>query len=645
MSDLVHALGAPSGAAEVAELLDRLGVPVDASASQAMNALKDAGLGRRKQAVLAGLRTRRERNVERNVMADASPQVTAPAGTAGNRSGATTAPMVPDDAWLSRVAEQLLEKDRDKRPSWYNDPAAFAVECVEWPEGQALTDYQAEIMRALLEHRRVAVRSPHGAGKSALCALVVLWFALSRDLAGRDWKVLTTASAWRQLERYLWPELTMWSKRLRWEIIGRAPFDPRTELFHTMLRLESGVAFAGASDDPALLEGMHADSVLLVLDEAKAIAAPTWEAVEGALSGQGDAFALAVSTPGSPSGVFFDLHSRKLGYEDWTCFHVTLEDAIASRRIAPSWAAARARQWGQNSAVFKNRVLGEFASSDEDSTIPLEWIEASVDRWEQWKASGEDAGPVTVVGVDVARMGVDSTVLALRAGDIITELRRYSHAATTETTGRVVAVLESHPGAKAVVDVIGVGGGVVDMLREQNYKRTVAFNASAGTARKDRSGELGFVNTRASSWWALREALDPAFDPTIALPPDDELIGDLSAPRYLVTSAGKIQVESKDEIRKRLGRSTDAGDAVVQACFDTQRGIGSQFLDWMLAKKAAQDAAPPTPDQPSQMVQLQAAVLGGFSTPARRCSPGQHRYQREYNNVCALCGRTPEEVV
>ena len=77
-------------------------------------------------------------------------------------------------------------------------------------------------------------------------------------------------------------------------------------------------------------------------------------------------------------------------------------------------------------------------------------------------------------------------------------------------------VLQANPGAKAVVDVFD-GRGVVDRLREQGFTRTVAFNASAGTTRKDRSRELGFVNTRAAAWWWLRENLDPSFDASLAL--------------------------------------------------------------------------------------------------------------------------------
>jgi hypothetical protein len=111
---------------------------------------------------------------------------------------------------------------------------------------------------------------------------------------------------------------------------------------------------------------------------------------------------------------------------------------------------------------------------------------------------------------------------------------------------------------------------VVDRLREMG-REVVAFNASEaardqyGHAVRDRSGEIGFVNKRAAAWWNMRELLDPANQSRVALPPDDLLTGDLVAPHYRLVSGGNLQVESKDEIHKRLGRSTDDGDAVVQA--------------------------------------------------------------------------------
>ena len=168
------------------------------------------------------------------------------------------------------------------------------------------------------------------------------------------------------------------------------------------------------------------------------------------------------------------------------------------------------------------------------------------------------------VGVDVARTGQDRTVLALRNGPVITELRRSVREDTMQTTGRVKAILDADSSCTAVVDVIGIGSGVVDRLREQ-HARVLAFNASRGSKARDSTREFGFANRRSEAHWALRTALDPSSDPDYCLPDDEMLLGDLSAPHWTVTSGGKIQVESKDDIRKRLGRSPDDGDAVVMA--------------------------------------------------------------------------------
>lgn len=471
------------------------------------------------------------------------------------------------DRFTQAVARQLAAIDDDGRLRWHDDPAGFARECIDWPvidgKRQELTDYQAEILASLAARGRVAVRSLHGAGKTATTALSVLWWAITRDAAGIDWKCVTTAGSHRQLERYLWPEIHKWARRLRFDVIGRDPFDPRTELFKTLLRLDHGEAFTAASDNPELLEGAHASSLLIVLDEAKAIPAGVWDAIEGALSTPGETLALATSTPGAPSGRFYEIHQRKPGLEDWATVHVGLAQAAAAGRVSGAWARQRALQWGERSAVYLNRVLGEFADSDEDGVIPLSWVEAAIERWQAWRDSGEQTSDRPILGVDVGRT-TDKSVIALLRGHVVEFLERHGSASTMEVTGHVMRHARE-PGARAIVDVIGIGAGPVDRLREQHVS-VEAFNASERSTRLDRAGELGFVNRRAEGWWHLRELLDPAHEPTLALPDDDELIGDLCAPKWWVTSAGKVQIESKDEIRKRLGRSTDAGDAVVMAC-------------------------------------------------------------------------------
>ena len=437
----------------------------------------------------------------------------------------------------------------------------FVHECIRFREGEGPTAYQDEILERVTDMGRIAVRGPHGLGKTAVASWIILWFALTRD--GRDWKIPTTASAWRQLTKYLWPEVRKWARRVRWDKVGRPIFNERLELLSLSLKLKTGEAFALASNDVSAIEGAHATHLLYVFDEAKAIPDDIWDGAEGAFASPAEgaeALALAISTPAEPVGRFYDIHSRRPGFEDWWVRHVTLEEAIAAGRIDHQWAEQRRRQWGEKSAVYQNRVLGEFASSEAEGVIPLAWVEAANQRWHDWDDAGRPLeGEMTSAGIDVARSGQDKTVMALRYGNIITELRRTSREDTMQTTGRVVAVLTL--GGRAIVDVIGIGAGVVDRLREQG-RNVVAFNAAERSDMRDKSGELGFANKRAAAWWNLRELLETE---PIALPPDDKLIGDLTAPHWSVQSGGRIKVEGKDDIKKRIGRSTDDGDAVVQA--------------------------------------------------------------------------------
>lgn len=485
------------------------------------------------------------------------------------------------DPLLAAVADGLEQVDRPASTRtaarYYNDPARFADECILWPPRKSLAAYQREVLTELPVRRRVSVRGPHGLGKSTTSAITVLWFALTRDAAGVDWKAVTTAGAWRQLERFLWPEIHKWARLINWDVLGRPPLSPMTELLTLNIKLRHGSAFAVASDNPELIEGAHADSVLYIFDESKAIAAGTFDAAEGAFSGAGEgssneAFALAMSTPGEPNGRFYDIHRRAPGLDDWWARHVTLDEAIAAGRVTRDWAERRRLQWGKDSAVYHNRVLGEFHSSDEDGVVPLSWIEAANERWRTWDEAGRPpVDGLRVVGVDVARTGADNTVMAIRHGNTITELRRTSREDTMQTTGRVKGILDATPKCTAVVDVIGIGAGVVDRLREQKCP-VEGFNASEGTGRRDRSNELGFSNVRSAAWWNVREMLDPAMELDVALPPDDVLTGDLTAVHWQVRSGGKIQVEAKAEVKKRIGRSTDDGDAVIMALWPRSGG-------------------------------------------------------------------------
>lgn len=207
-------------------------------------------------------------------------------------------------------------------------------------------------------------------------------------------------------------------------------------------------------------------------------------------------------------------------------------------------------------------LKGDFSIGIGDAAwqvVPTAWVKAAQERWTPDGA----AQPCTAVGVDVARGGKDKTVLAAVHGNWFRELEKHPGKSTPD--GRVVAqlVAETRGGGTPYIDVIGVGAAAYDALESIGVE-AVPVNVASAAREKDKTGNFGFINLRAQLYWKFREALDPASGIDIALPPDRELLADLTAPRYSRSARG-IQVESKEDIARRLGRSTDCGDAVVIA--------------------------------------------------------------------------------
>lgn len=498
------------------------------------------------------------------------------------------------------AGRRITTSRRLRQERYLYDPVGWAHDCIDWKDSDGLAPYQEEILSELAVRRRVCVRSPHGTGKSSLASWALLWFAVTREGAGLDWKVPTTAGRWHQLVHFLWPEIHKWARRLRWDRIGREPFRFNTELMKRELHLNHGMAFAMAVGDPNALEGAHADELFYVFDEAKLIPDSFFNAAEGAFSTAGlergtNAFAMALSVPAEPLGRFYGISARHAGTENWWARHIRIDEAIEAGRVTQEWVDQCRRLWGADSALFKNRCLGDFASAEKDSVIPLSWVTAANDRWMELYGNRLNAlsayrdvelgtasviahdEPLDVIGLDVARAGGDKTVYALRQGNAIIELRRDGFTDDlVVTAGKAGGIQDAHPHpggrtAKIVVDADGIGVGVFDILRSQT-RNVVAFHGSGKSRRKDASGEIGFVNKRAEAWWNMREMLDPNAELEMALPPDDRLLGDLVTVRKRDMSGSRIQVESKDEIQKRIGRSPDDGDAVVYAFFESAGG-------------------------------------------------------------------------
>lgn len=517
-------------------------------------------------------------------------------------------------------------------PTDHLHPATWANAAL----GEHLWSMQREIANSIVDERYTAVQSCHDAGKSFSASRIAAWWIASHP-PGEAF-VVSTAPTAAQVSAILWREISKAHKK--GNLTGSISMSG-----YPKWTIEGG-ELVGYGRKPAdysesAFQGIHARFVLVIMDEANGIDQSLFNAVDSLATNE-QARVLAIGNPDDPSSHFATVckpdsgwnviridglrtpnmteealrslncrQCRVQGRQEPLIRTLMREEGIAPTTeeipesvrpmlLSPLWVEERLHRWvgqpsegktiGQvaaESALFTSKVRGLFPDSNSEGVIPLGWIERAVQRWNDWRENGSrfDSESRLIIGADIARSGTDETCFALRRGAIVTELRKHRLADTMETTGYLTAALTGTT-SLAVVDVIGVGAGVVDRMRELEYE-VLPFNAS-GSARdmKDRSREFGFVNLRAAAWWNLREMLDPSRGAMLALPDDEMMKSDLNAPRWRVTSGGKIQIESKDDVRKRLGRSTDAGDAVVQAAwYDSRFTEGAPestgAVDWM----------------------------------------------------------------
>lgn len=216
---------------------------------------------------------------------------------------------------------------------------------------------------------------------------------------------------------------------------------------------------------------------------------------------------------------------------------------------------------------LRSLLKGNFAAArktDPWQVIPSAWVRAAQKRWREREAPDV---PLQSLGADPARGGQDDFAIAKLYGNWCAPIETWPGTAVTdgpEGAALIVNALDGEQGVSIGIDVIGIGSSVYDSTIALDINAVAVNNSESGGDARDRSGKFKFRNVRAASYWALREALDPEHGDDLALPDDPELLADLCAPRFKVTTAG-IQVEEKDDIKKRIGRSPNKGDALVIA--------------------------------------------------------------------------------
>jgi phage terminase large subunit len=401
--------------------------------------------------------------------------------------------------------------------------------------------WQELVLKTLPNHDRISVRSGHGVGKGALLSWLVLWGLLTHE----DIKVPIAANSQNQLRDNNWPEINKWAKRLPEPL--RSQIEILKERVQVKVAPESAFAVArtATKEKPEALQGLRGTHTLYLIDEASGIDDIIFEVAQGSLSAPG-AKALLFSNPTRASGFFYDTHHKLRAR--WKTFVVNSEDVPRARGHIEDIIAA----YGKGSNKYRVRVLGEFPTADDETVIPLEWMEASRFR----DILIPNVYPVW--GVDVARFGDDSSALCKRKGNSLLEpIREWQGKDNVQLAGLIKAEFEAeHPDRRPkeiLVDVIGVGSGVVDILYHQGLPVT-GVNVGEAPSANDK-----YMRLRDELWFKAREWFqkrDVVFN-------DEATIAELAGPRYDFHMNGRIVVESKKEMKKRGVRSPNRADAFI----------------------------------------------------------------------------------
>lgn len=437
------------------------------------------------------------------------------------------------DSRLSQMQETILR--------WRKNPPQFVTDIF----GVTPDPWQADVLTDLTDYDKVSVRSGHGVGKSAMDSWAIIWFLCCYYPA----KVPCSAPTMHQLKDVLWSELAYWHRRMPSAL--RDEFTIRTSEQGLSFALKSSpqssfaVGRTGVKHNPEALQGFHSPNLLFILDEASGIAEEVFQVAQGALSTPGSKV-LMTANPTRLSGYFYDSHHKLRGR--WRTHKISCLD---SSRVDPQYPEDVALQYGPESSVYNVRVLGEFPNSEDDVVIPLYLIEDALVREIE---PSEAFRPVW--GLDVARYGDDRTALAKRqANKLLEPVRSWRGQDTMQTVGRVVEEYRytdsfERP-SEILVDVIGIGAGVVDRLRELGLP---ARGVNVGeTATGDNYSRL-----RDELWWRAREWFE---DRSCLMVEDKDLISELVDVHYTILSSGKIEVEKKDKMKERTSHSPDLADA------------------------------------------------------------------------------------
>lgn len=502
---------------------------------------------------------------------------------------------------MTQKDEEIRRRGINLLNAWRADWNKFVRDAL----GVTLDKEQQEILSSVQFNPRTSVASGTARGKDfvAACAAVSFLYLTPRWNTRRELventKVALTAPTDRQVKNIMIPEVSRLYNRAKQRGIvlpGRLnAYDIRTDNEEWFL-----TGFKADEHNHEAWSGFHAVHTMFVITEASGISDDTFSAIEGNL--QGDSRILLVFNPNTPVG--YAARSQK--GDRWSKFRLnslTAPNVLQRRRVISGqvdyeWVVDKVEQWCtpispderteelddfefdgkwyRPEDLFRKKVLGKFPKVSDDVLIPLQWIEAAQERWRQAAGKEPISEETRMLGVDVAGMGRDSTCYCERKGrwvNTLTSRNSGGQADHMAVAGEITAHRRRHPRMVVSIDTIGEGAGVYSRCLELDDRRfIISCKYSEGAKQNERdlsdiTGQYKFVNMRAYLFWCVRDWLNPKNGTEAMLPPDSQLAEEAAEIRWSFRSDGRILIEPKEDIKKRLGRSPDKFDALANTFY------------------------------------------------------------------------------
>ena len=465
-------------------------------------------------------------------------------------------------------------------------PFGFSKFAYEWGEGElegeSIRTWQADVLKYIGERLQnpetrhqpiqIAVASGHGIGKSALIGMVVNWGMSTFE----DCKVVITANTEPQLRTKTMPEIGKWVRRSitsHWFEVNAMSVCSKDDQHR---KSWSADAVTWSVNNTEAFAGLHNKKkrIIVIFDEASAIDDKVWDTTEGALTDENtEIIWLAFGNPTRNTGRFRECFTKNK--HRWHCMQIDSRDVEGTNK-------AQIQKWledhGENSDFFKIRVRGMFPNTSTKQFISVEDVDAAFGR--TLRQEQIEFAP-KIISVDPAWEGDDDCVIAMRQGLYFKILRTFKKNDNDVQVANIIAQLEDEEQADAVFIDAGYGTGIVSVARTLGREwQLVWFGGKPDT-------DPGCLNKRAEMWSNMKKWLKEGG----ALPKDQGLYDDLIGPETVPRMDGKIQLESKDDMKSRGLPSPNKADALALTfAYSVQKkhGLGS----YQKSSKAASEWDP-----------------------------------------------------